>query len=102
MMQTYTKESLKRALLDIRELGWIPNQRPGNDGGVGNTLEDLLGIEEKQPAFAERRRMGAQVPEGEYFLSTNAVSHGAITSRNEDSSADSPAEVRVATRSGGE
>ncbi len=46
MMQTYTKESLKQALLNIRELGWIPNQRPGNDGGVGNTLEDLLGIEE--------------------------------------------------------
>ena len=45
-MQTYTKDSLKQALLDIRERGWIPNQRPGNDGGVGNTLEDLLGIEE--------------------------------------------------------
>ena len=27
-------------------MGWIPNARPGNQGGVGNTLEDLLGIEE--------------------------------------------------------
>ncbi len=27
-------------------MGWIPNARPGNPGGVGNTLEDLLGIEE--------------------------------------------------------
>lgn len=45
-METYTKDSLKQALLDIRERGWIQNQRPGNDGGVGNTLEDLLGIEE--------------------------------------------------------
>ncbi len=27
-------------------MGWIPNARPGNDGAVGNTLEDLLGIEE--------------------------------------------------------
>lgn len=25
---------------------WIINSRPGNDGAVGNTLEDLLGIEE--------------------------------------------------------
>ena len=30
----------------IRELGWIENQRPDSDGGVGNTLEYLLGIEE--------------------------------------------------------
>jgi hypothetical protein len=30
----------------IRERGWIQTQRPGNDGAVGNTLEDLLGIEE--------------------------------------------------------
>jgi len=27
-------------------MGWIPNARRGNVGGVGNTLEDLLGIEE--------------------------------------------------------
>jgi len=37
---------LIQALLDIRAMGWIANARPGNDGGVGNTLEDLLGIEE--------------------------------------------------------
>ena len=27
-------------------MGWIKNLRPGNAGGVGNTLEDLLGIKE--------------------------------------------------------
>lgn len=27
-------------------MGWIPNARRGNQGGIGNTLEDLLGIEE--------------------------------------------------------
>ena len=27
-------------------MGWIPNARRGNAGGVGNTLEDLLGIKE--------------------------------------------------------
>ncbi len=45
-MKTYTKESLINALIEIRNRGWIPNARPGNDGGIGNTLEDLLGIQE--------------------------------------------------------
>ena len=45
-MKTYTKESLIKALIDIRNQGWIPTGRKNNDGGVGNTLEDLLGIEE--------------------------------------------------------
>ncbi len=46
MTKIYTKESLIETLKDIRNRGWIPNARPGNSGGVGNTLEDLLGIEE--------------------------------------------------------
>lgn len=45
-MKTYTKESLIEALKEIRDQGWIPTGRKNNDGGVGNTLEDLLGIEE--------------------------------------------------------
>ncbi|HIE65664.1 MAG: MvaI/BcnI family restriction endonuclease [Verrucomicrobiales bacterium] len=45
-MKTYTKESLIEALETIRTQGWIPTGRKNNDGGVGNTLEDLLGIEE--------------------------------------------------------
>ena len=45
-MQVYTKESLIARLKEIAEQGWIPNVRHGNHGGIGNTLEDLLGIEE--------------------------------------------------------
>ncbi len=45
-MRTYTIESLIHALKEIRSRGWIPNARPGNVGGIGNTLEDLLGIQE--------------------------------------------------------
>lgn len=45
-METYTKEELIENLEQIKEKGWIPNARPGNVGGIGNTLEDLLGIEE--------------------------------------------------------
>jgi len=45
-MQVLTKEDLIAALREIRNKGWIPNARHGNAGGVGNTLEDLLGIAE--------------------------------------------------------
>ncbi|MDI9348830.1 MAG: MvaI/BcnI family restriction endonuclease [Candidatus Symbiobacter sp.] len=45
-MQIYTKESIISALRDIRDQGWIESRRHNNHGGVGNTLEDLLGIEE--------------------------------------------------------
>lgn len=45
-LKIYTKESLVEELRKIRDMGWIPNARSGNAGGVGNTLEDLLGIEE--------------------------------------------------------
>lgn len=45
-MKIYSKEQLIEKFKEIAEMGWIPNARHGNDGGVGNTLEDLLGIEE--------------------------------------------------------
>ncbi len=45
-MKIYTKEELIEELKKIRSMGWIPNARPRNVGGVGNTLEDLLGIDE--------------------------------------------------------
>ena len=45
-MKTYTKESLIEALIEIRNQGWVPTGRKNNDGGIGNTLEDLLGIKE--------------------------------------------------------
>lgn len=45
-MKTYTKESLIASLKEIREMGWVESGRQGNAGGVGNTIEDLLGIEE--------------------------------------------------------
>lgn len=45
-MKIYTKESLIEALIKIRNSGFVPNARHGNHGGMGNTLEDLLGISE--------------------------------------------------------
>ncbi len=45
-MKIYTKQQLIEKLKQISNKGWIPNARHGNAGGIGNTLEDLLGIEE--------------------------------------------------------
>lgn len=45
-MRIYTKENLINELKKISEMGWIKNARSKNHGGIGNTLEDLLGITE--------------------------------------------------------
>ena len=42
----YTKPALIAKLKEISAVGFIPNARKGNAGGIGNTLEDLLGIKE--------------------------------------------------------
>lgn len=46
MSKLYTKDDIIRRLREIGQQGWIKNARRGNAGGIGNTLEDLLGIEE--------------------------------------------------------
>src|SRR4030065_887594 len=45
-MEIFTKDQLILELRKIKEMGWIKNTRPGNVGGIGNTLEDFLGITE--------------------------------------------------------
>lgn len=42
----YSKETLIEKLKEIAAMEWILNARKGNHGGIGNTLEDLLGIKE--------------------------------------------------------
>jgi hypothetical protein len=42
----YTKPALITKLKEISAMGFVPNARKGNQGGIGNTLEDLLGIKE--------------------------------------------------------
>ncbi|MDR1563687.1 MAG: MvaI/BcnI family restriction endonuclease [Oscillospiraceae bacterium] len=47
---------LRDKLAEIKNMGWIENRRPGNAGGVGNTLEDLLEVAENNlqlPDFGE-------------------------------------------------
>jgi hypothetical protein len=45
-LRVFTKEELIEQLQQIAARGWIENKRHGNHGSIGNTLEDLLGIEE--------------------------------------------------------
>ncbi|MDR0658308.1 MAG: MvaI/BcnI family restriction endonuclease [Mediterranea sp.] len=45
-MKLYTKETLINEFKEIAQQGWIENVREGNVGGIGNTLEKLLGIKE--------------------------------------------------------
>ena len=46
MTKIFTKEFLIKKLVEISKKSWVPNARKGNHGGIGNTLEDLLGIKE--------------------------------------------------------
>jgi hypothetical protein len=49
----YTKDEFIERLRKIKEKGWIPSGRSrSNVGAVGNTLEDLLGIEENNLPIA--------------------------------------------------
>lgn len=41
-----SKDELICALKLVCQLDWVESIRPGNDGAVGNTIEDLLGIPE--------------------------------------------------------
>ena len=45
-MESSDMKELIERLQDIKMRGWIENGRHGNCGGVGNTLEDLLGVQE--------------------------------------------------------
>ena len=45
-LQLITKDELIAKFKEIEAKGWIENYRRGNDGAVGNILEDLLGIPE--------------------------------------------------------
>lgn len=59
-----TKEDLIEALKVICQLEWVENTRTGNDGGVGNTIEDLLGIRENNlpiPNAAEWELKGQRI-----------------------------------------
>lgn len=66
----FTKESLIEKLHEINAMGFIPNARHGNAGGIGNTLEDLLGIEENNLPIPNA---------AEWELKTQRLNSGSLT-----------------------
>lgn len=50
-LKLITKDELISKFKEIAEMGWVENYRRGNDGAVGNILEDLLGIPENNLAI---------------------------------------------------
>lgn len=52
---SYTKDTLVTQLSKIKARGWITlaKNRAGRDGGIGNTIEDLLGIPENNILLAD-------------------------------------------------
>ncbi len=48
----FSKDELINRLKNISKIGWIPNARHQNHGGIGNTLEELLGINENNLPIA--------------------------------------------------
>lgn len=68
-MREQDLELLKSKLKEIKEMGWIKNHRPGNVGGVGNTLEDLLNVPENN----------LQLPDfGDWELKSQRTKTGAL------------------------
>jgi len=51
-------------------MGWVPNARPGNDAAVGNTLEDLLEIEENNLPLPNA---------GEWEIKAQRIETGSLT-----------------------
>ena len=49
----YTVSWLTEAFNKVKARDWIQTRRPGNDGGIGNTLEDLFGVHENNLKVAD-------------------------------------------------
>ncbi len=54
-VKIFTKEEVRRKLGEIKDRGWIEltKHRQAKDGGIGNNLEDLIGIQENNLQIAD-------------------------------------------------
>jgi len=71
--QVFTKDELINRILDIHKKGWITltKHRQDKDGGLGNTLEDLLNIPENNIPLADY---------GQFELKTHRTSSNSLIS----------------------
>ena len=67
-MEIFTKDQLILELRKIKEMGWTKNTRPGNVGGIGNTLEDLLGIKENNLPIPNAAEWELKCQRSKYFI----------------------------------
>lgn len=51
--QLFSKEQMIERLNEIAQRGWIQSLRPLNSGGIGNTIDDLLGLQENNLPIAD-------------------------------------------------
>jgi len=70
-MKQWSKPELIEELNSIGRRGWIQSLRGSNNGAIGNTLEDLLGIEENNLPLPNS---------GEWELKTKRLGSTALTS----------------------
>ena len=52
-MRLLTKEQMVESLKTVQEMGWIKSLRPLNSGGIGNTIDSLLGFPENNLPVAD-------------------------------------------------
>lgn len=52
-MRLLTKEQMIQQLRSVQERGWIKSLRPLNSGGIGNTIDSLLGLTENNLPIAD-------------------------------------------------
>src|SRR3972149_10769054 len=52
-MRLLTKEQMIQQLRSVQERGWIKSLRPLNSGGIGNTIDSLLGLPENNLPIAD-------------------------------------------------
>lgn len=52
-MRLLTKEQMIQQLRSVQERGWIRSLRPLNSGGIGNTIDSLLGLPENNLPIAD-------------------------------------------------
>lgn len=79
-MIIYTKDLLIQKLKKIAAMGWVKNRRKGNAGGIGNTLEDLLGIRENNLPIPNAVEWELKNTTSFYFIAYDAFPHGTLAS----------------------
>lgn len=78
-MEKFSKEELIRQLCEIADRGWVESTRHGNVGGIGNTIEELLGIEENNLPIPNAAEWELKTFPNLVKIPHNPFSYGAVS-----------------------